>query len=65
MDLIFTKYMKALVSYEGINRQERFFFPPDAIQTVRGDYGGGLRGLVLTASIRRCTKSSRIYYAIM
>ena len=34
MDLIFTKYMKALVSYEGINRQERFFFPPDAFREL-------------------------------
>ena len=34
MDLIFTKYMKALVSYEGINRQERFFFPPDAFRQL-------------------------------
>lgn len=34
MDLIFSKYMKALVSYEGINRQERFFFPPDAFREL-------------------------------
>lgn len=34
VDLIFTKYMKALITYEGIHRQEFFFFPPDAFREL-------------------------------
>ena len=34
MDLIYTKYMKALISYEGINRQETFFFPKEAFREL-------------------------------
>lgn len=34
MDLIFTKYMKALISYEGIHRKETFFFPKDAFREL-------------------------------
>ena len=34
MDLIFSKYMKALITYEGIHRQEFFFFPPDAFREL-------------------------------
>ena len=30
MDLIYTKYMKALISYDGIHRKETFFFPKEA-----------------------------------
>ena len=34
MDLIYTKYMKALIDYEGIHRIERFMFPPDAFKEI-------------------------------
>lgn len=34
MDLIFTKYMKALISYEGIHRKETFFFPKEAFREL-------------------------------
>ena len=34
MDLIYTKYMKALISYEGIHRKETFFFPKEAFREL-------------------------------
>jgi len=34
MDLVYTKYMKALIDYEGIHRIERFMFPPDAFKEI-------------------------------
>jgi len=34
MDLVYTKYMKALINYEGIHRIERFMFPPDAFKEI-------------------------------
>ena len=34
MDLIFTKYMKALISYDGIYRNETFFFPKSAFREL-------------------------------
>ena len=34
MELIYTKYMKALVSYDGIYRKETFFFPKDAFREL-------------------------------
>jgi len=34
LDLLLTKYMKAYISYEGIQRVERFLFPPDALREV-------------------------------
>ena len=47
MDLVYTKYMKALIDYEGIHRIERYMFPPDAFKeillnaVVHKDYRGG------------------------
>lgn len=47
MDLLLTKYLKAAISYEGINRVERFPFPKAALREallnaiVHKDYGGG------------------------
>ena len=32
MDLLFTKYLKAEISYEGINRVEKFEYPKDAVR---------------------------------
>jgi ATP-dependent DNA helicase RecG len=46
MDLIYTKYMKALIDYEGIHRIEQFMFHPDAFREillnaiVHKDYSG-------------------------
>ena len=34
MDLVYTKYMKALVDYEGIHRIEQFMFHPDAFKEI-------------------------------
>ena len=34
MDLIYTKYMKAFISYEGIHRKETFFFPREAFREL-------------------------------
>ena len=34
MDLIYTKYMKALISYDGIYRNETFFFPKAAFREL-------------------------------
>jgi ATP-dependent DNA helicase RecG len=34
MDLLLTKYMKAYIHYEGIQRVERFLFPRDALREV-------------------------------
>lgn len=47
MDLLFTKYLKALISYEGINRIETFEYPKDAVREAllnaiaHKDYSGG------------------------
>jgi ATP-dependent DNA helicase RecG len=47
MDLLFTKYIKANISYEGINRVEKFEYPKDAIREAllnaiaHKDYSGG------------------------
>ena len=46
MDLLLTKYLKAYVSYEGINRIEQFLFPKEALREallnaiVHKDYTG-------------------------
>jgi ATP-dependent DNA helicase RecG len=48
MDLIFTKYMKAMISYEGIYRVETYPFPREAIReavlnaVIHKDYGSGI-----------------------
>jgi len=34
MDLIYTKYMKAFISYDGIHRKETFFFPKEAFREL-------------------------------
>ena len=34
MEIIYTKYMKALISYKGLNRSETYFFPPDAFREL-------------------------------
>jgi ATP-dependent DNA helicase RecG len=34
LDLLMTKYMKAYISYEGVQRIDRFLFPRDAIREV-------------------------------
>ena len=34
LDLIYTKYMKALISYDGIYRMETFFFPREAFREL-------------------------------
>ena len=34
MEIIYTKYMKALISYEGITRRETYFFPPEAFREL-------------------------------
>jgi ATP-dependent DNA helicase RecG len=47
-DLLFTKYLKALISYEGIQRIERFAYDPKAIREivhnaiVHKDYSSGI-----------------------
>ncbi|WMJ72204.1 ATP-binding protein [Cytophagaceae bacterium ABcell3] len=46
-ELLFTKYIKALISYEGIHRLETFEYPKDAIReallnaVAHKDYSGG------------------------
>ena len=48
MDLLFTKYIKAIISYEGINRVEKFEYPKDAIReallnaVAHRDYSSGV-----------------------
>jgi ATP-dependent DNA helicase RecG len=48
MDLLFTKYIKAEISYEGINRVEKFEYPKEAIReallnaVAHKDYSGGV-----------------------
>ena len=32
MDLLFTKYIKAAISYEGIKRIEKYEYPKDAVR---------------------------------
>ncbi len=47
MDLIFTKYLQASISYKGIHRQETYPFPPEAIREaiynalIHSDYSKG------------------------
>lgn len=47
-ELLFTKYIKAIISYEGINRVETFEYPKDAIReallnaVAHKDYSGGV-----------------------
>ncbi|HMS68410.1 MAG: putative DNA binding domain-containing protein [Saprospiraceae bacterium] len=47
MDLLFTKYIKALISYEGISRVETYEYPREAIReallnaVAHKDYSGG------------------------
>jgi ATP-dependent DNA helicase RecG len=47
MDLLFTKYIRALISYEGISRVETFEYPKEAIReallnaVAHKDYSGG------------------------
>ena len=47
MDLLFTKYIKAEISYEGINRIEKYEYPKDAVREAllnaiaHKDYSGG------------------------
>lgn len=48
MDLLFTKYIKAEISYEGINRVEKYEYPRDAVREAllnalaHKDYSGGV-----------------------
>jgi ATP-dependent DNA helicase RecG len=48
MDLLFTKYIKAEISYEGIHRVEKFEYPKEAIReallnaVAHKDYSGGV-----------------------
>jgi len=48
MDLLFTKYIKSSISYEGINRVEKYEYPKDAIREAllnavsHKDYSGGV-----------------------
>ncbi len=48
MNLLFTKYIKALVSYEGISRIENFEYPKEAVReallnaVAHKDYSGGI-----------------------
>ena len=48
MDLLFTKYIKAIISYEGINRVETYEYPKDAVREAllnaiaHKDYSGGI-----------------------
>lgn len=47
MDLLFTKYIKAEISYEGISRVEKYEYPRDAVREAllnalaHKDYSGG------------------------
>lgn len=47
-ELLFTKYIKALISYEGLNRVETYEYPKDAIReallnaVAHKDYSGGV-----------------------
>ena len=47
VDLVYTKYLKALITYKGIHRIEQFMFHPDAFREivlnaiVHKDYSGG------------------------
>jgi len=48
MDLLFTKYIKAIISYEGITRVETYEYPREAIRKAllnaiaHKDYSGGI-----------------------
>lgn len=48
IDLLFTKYIKAIISYEGINRVETYEYPKDAIReallnaVAHKDYSSGI-----------------------
>jgi ATP-dependent DNA helicase RecG len=48
MDLLFSKYIKAEISYEGINRVEKFEYPKEAVREAllnaiaHKDYSGGV-----------------------
>lgn len=48
MDLLFTKYIKSEISYEGINRIEKYEYPRDAVREAllnaiaHKDYSGGV-----------------------
>lgn len=48
MDLLFTKYIKAAISYEGISRVETYEYPKDAVReallnaVAHKDYSGGV-----------------------
>lgn len=48
MDLLFTKYIKTEISYEGINRVEKFDYPKEAVREAllnafaHKDYSGGV-----------------------
>ncbi|MDZ4715043.1 MAG: ATP-binding protein [Cytophagales bacterium] len=48
MDLLFTKYIKAEISYEGINRVEKYEYPKEAVREAllnaiaHKDYSGGV-----------------------
>ena len=48
MDLLFTKYIKAKISYEGINRIEKYEYPKEAVREAllnaiaHKDYSGGV-----------------------
>lgn len=48
MDLLFTKYIKSEISYEGINRVEKYEYPKDAVREAllnaiaHKDYSGGV-----------------------
>lgn len=48
MDLLFTKYIKAIISYDGINRVETYEYPKDAVREAllnaiaHKDYSGGV-----------------------
>ncbi|HYX09297.1 MAG TPA: ATP-binding protein, partial [Bacteroidales bacterium] len=47
MDLLFTKYIKSIISYEDLNRVEKYEFPKDAVREAllnavsHKDYSGG------------------------
>ncbi|MBN1969184.1 MAG: putative DNA binding domain-containing protein [Candidatus Delongbacteria bacterium] len=48
MDILFTKYIKSSISYEGLNRIEKYDYPKDAIREAllnavsHKDYSGGI-----------------------
>lgn len=48
MDLLFTKYINSAISYEGINRVEKYEYPKDAVREAllnsiaHKDYSGGI-----------------------